>query len=118
MTLADHLHALELQLLTPQTRTDVAALTALLTPDFREFGASGRIFTRESILHLLRTETDFTPPEITNFEARELTPTHALVTYQTTRPDTPGQLTSIRSSLWTLRDHRWQLLFHQGTRIP
>lgn len=115
MTLSDHLLSLELQLLTPQTRTDP---TALLTPDFREFGSSGRIFTRDSILHLLQTETDFTPPEILNFEARELTPTLALVTYQTTRPNIPDQPTSNRSSLWTLRDNRWQLLFHQGTRIP
>ena len=65
MTLTDQLLTLERQLLTRQTRTDPAALTALLTPDFREFGASGRIFTREAILTLLQTETDFTPPELT-----------------------------------------------------
>ncbi len=120
MTLTSHLLSLELQLLTPQTRANPSALTTLLTPDFREFGASGRIFTREAILHLLQTETDCIPPEITHFEARELTPTLALVTYQTTRPNATGQPTptSIRSSLWTLRDGRWQLLFHQGTRIP
>ena len=117
MTLSSRLLALELQLLTPQTRTDPAALLTLLTPDFREFGSSGRIFTRDSILTLLQTETDFTPPEITNFEARELTPNLTLVTYQTTRPNTPDEPTSNRSSLWTLRDNRWQLLFHQGTRI-
>ena len=118
MTLSSRLLALELQLLTPQTRTDPAALLTLLTPDFREFGSSGLTYTRADIITRLQTETDFTPPEITNFEARELTPTLALVTYQTTRPDTPGQPTSNRSSLWTLRDGRWQLLFHQGTRIP
>ncbi len=120
MTLTAHLLTLERQLLTPQIRTDPAALSTLLTTDFREFGASGRIFTRASILTLLQTETGYTPPEITHFEARELTPTLALVTYQTTRLNASGQPTptSIRSSLWTLRDGRWQLLFHQGTRIP
>lgn len=120
MTLTSHLLSLEQQLLTPQTRANTSALTALLTPDFREFGSSGRTFTRESILTLLQSETEFTPPAITHFEARELTPELALVTYQTTRPNPSGQPTptSIRSSLWTLRDGRWQLLFHQGTRIP
>ncbi len=89
MNLSNHLLALEQQLLTPQTRTNPSALNTLLTPDFREFGASGRIFTRESILTLLQSETDFTPPEIHPFPPRELTPTLALVTYQTTHPTAP-----------------------------
>jgi catechol 2,3-dioxygenase-like lactoylglutathione lyase family enzyme len=25
---------------------------------------------------------------------------------------------SLRSSLWVMRDGRWQMLFHQGTTIP
>ena len=115
MTLSDHLLTLELQLLTPTIRTNPAALLTLLTPDFRDFGSSGLTYTREDILHVLGIEIAFTPPEITNFEARELTPTLALITYTSTRPEGPN---ANRSSLWTLRENRWQLLFHQGTRIP
>lgn len=119
MTRTTHLLNLEQQLLTPGTRTDPAALLALFAPDFREFGSSGRIFTREAILTLLKTETDFTPPEILHFEARELAPTLALATYRTERPATATQpvSSSLRSSLWTYQEERWQLLFHQGTRV-
>jgi len=42
----------------------------------------------------------------------------ALLTYRSTRPTalkTASQ--ALRSSLWIYRDHRWQMLFHQGTPI-
>jgi hypothetical protein len=45
--LAAHLFDLEQQLLQPSTRRDATALTFLLAEGFREFGGSGRIYTRQ-----------------------------------------------------------------------
>jgi hypothetical protein len=48
--LAAHLFHLEQQLLQHSTRRDATALTSLLAEDFREFGGSGRIYTRQQII--------------------------------------------------------------------
>jgi hypothetical protein len=54
--LAAHLFHLEQQLLQPSTRRDATALTSLLAEDFREFGSSGRVYTRQQIIDALATE--------------------------------------------------------------
>jgi hypothetical protein len=114
--LAAHLKQLEEHLLTPAIRRDPALVASLLADDFREFGASGRIFDKASILAELVAE----PPaalSLTNFECRPLTAGIALVTCRSTRSDASGTREALRSSLWVHRDNRWQLLFHQGTRL-
>jgi hypothetical protein len=58
-----HLIELELRLQLSTTRKDAAALAQLLSEDFREFGASGRVWNRASIMAELPTET---PNEIIN----------------------------------------------------
>lgn len=54
--LATHLLNLEERLLASETRANPDAVSALLTEDFREFGCSGRTFTRDEIVHALLTE--------------------------------------------------------------
>jgi hypothetical protein len=49
-SLEAHLIELELRLQVSTTRKDAAALAELLSEDFREFGASGRIWNRASII--------------------------------------------------------------------
>jgi hypothetical protein len=92
----------------------------LLADDFREFGSSGRVWSRESILDLLATEEPYTAPAIADFATQSLSHEAALVTYRTIRvsaeSDAPQE--TLRTSLWVLRGDRWQLLFHQGTKIP
>jgi hypothetical protein len=109
--LAAHLQALEEQLLQPAIRADSDALTTLLADDFREFGSSGRIFTRAEIVAELATESPRSI-SLSDFHCQPLTPEAALVTYRTTSATN----TDLRSSLWVLRDGRWQMLFHQGTK--
>jgi hypothetical protein len=52
-----HLIELELRLQVLTTRKDAAALAELLSEDFREFGASGRVWNRASIIAELSAET-------------------------------------------------------------
>jgi hypothetical protein len=108
-----HLIQLEQSLHSPTIRANPEAVSALLAEDFREFGASGRIWTRNEILALLAAES---PYEITShdFACQLLTPELALLTYITETP----QRRVLRSSLWRLEDTTWRMVFHQGTPIP
>jgi hypothetical protein len=115
--LAAHLFHLEQQLLEPSTRRDAAALTSLLAEDFREFGSSGRIYTRRQIIDALAAES---PRTVTLSDplCQQLAEDIALLTYRSTRTIALKAAShTLRSSLWVYRDNRWQMLFHQGTPI-
>jgi hypothetical protein len=119
-----HLKSLEETLLDPTTRRDRAIVAALLTEDFREFGSSGREWSREEILDHLATEDytppaieDYTPPAIEDFRCQPITQDVALVTYKTVRTDpaTAETRSALRSSLWVRDGGLWRIRFHQGT---
>jgi hypothetical protein len=97
----------------PGSRQRPESLANLLADDFVEFGKSGRKYSKSAILDALATES---PAEIiaTEFQVTTLGPMAALITY---RASAAG-VDSRRSSVWILRDDRWQMLFHQGTVIP
>lgn len=109
---------LEERLLQPEVRRDRAEVASLLAEEFVEFGSSGRTFDREQILDLLENEP---AARIAMLEGVQqmLAPGVALVTYRSVRPGAPvepGRI-ALRSSLWVHRDGRWQVIFHQGTRV-
>jgi len=115
--LATHLFHLEQQLLQPSTRRDATTLTSLLAEDFREFGSSGRIYTRQQIIDELAAES---PPTITLSDplCQQLAEDIALLTYRSARTIALKAAShALRSSLWVYRDNRWQMIFHQGTPI-
>ena len=108
-----HLVTLEQSLHDPDIRADPSQAGMLLSPEFREFGASGRIWNRAATLELLATEPVHT---ITarDFTCQPLSPTLALLTYISSN----GTRDALRSSLWRLEDGQWRILFHQGTVVP
>jgi hypothetical protein len=114
--LAAHLFHLEQQLLQHSTRRDATALTSLLAEDFREFGGSGRVYTRQQIIDELAAESS---PTITLNDplCQQLTEDIALLTYRSTGTTAKAASHALRSSLWVYRDNRWQMIFHQGTPI-
>ena len=113
-----HLRELEQSLLDPAVRRSRARLLELLADDFLEFGSSGRVWTRKTIIDLLAKETAFVPPAIEEFQCALLAPDLALVTYRTARTDEKSgeRLASLRSSVWTHTAGQWKMRFHQGTR--
>ena len=119
MELAEQLRQLEEWLLEPSIRRDAEKLSALLADDFLEIGSSGRAFNRTRIIEELRTEPLRAPVLLGDFVARLLAPGIALVTYRTSHQDGSGVLVgqAMRTSIWVNRDNRWQLQFHQGTKI-
>lgn len=102
---------LERRLLDPAVRRDVEALVALLREDFREFGASGRVYDRAAIVHELLSAPGGSVGA-SDFVAARLGPDAVLLTYRTDPP-------SLRTSVW-LRDDdgSWRMLHHQGTSVP
>ena len=103
--------ALELALLRPEVRRDVERVRELLDEDFREIGASGRLWTREETLAALAADHDQERVTVDELQAVELTQDLVLLTY---RSDRAGRRAR-RSSIWRRADGRWRLLHHQGT---
>jgi len=118
-TIVLQLRKLEEDLLQPEIRKDREAVAALLADDFCEFGSSGKVFSKPEIIQALQTEE---PAQISiaDFRVRSLTTGIALVTYRAVEQGEAGReiRTSLRSSVWVMRDEEWQMLFHQGTIIP
>ncbi len=116
--LAAHLRALEQSLLDPAVRRSRTRLRELLAEDFLEFGSSGRVWSRKTIIELWAKETAFVPPAIEEFQCAVLAPGLAIVTYRTSRTDEKSgeRLASLRSSIWTHASGEWRMRFHQGTR--
>jgi len=107
----DQVVRLELLLLEPTVRKDPERLVTFLHPQFREYGASGRTWDRQSIPQAMGGTDD--PIAATDVAARRLGPDAVLVTY---RSDAAGRR-ALRSSIWVRDAGRWLLLFHQGTMV-
>jgi hypothetical protein len=102
----------ELALLDPEVRGSRQRVDALLHPEFREFGASGRIFDRASIMAMLDESGPGGPPIVASrMKGVRLAPDLVHLTFDT---DADGRRAH-RSSLWRRTDQGWRLYFHQGT---
>jgi hypothetical protein len=118
--LVDELLKLESNLHKRDVRSSARAVSELLADEFVEFGSSGRIFNKSAIIDALAAESGDLQVFVDDFAVRELAPNLALVTYVVAKPSgQPAAMvrTSLRSSIWQMRDGRWQMIFHQGTRI-
>jgi hypothetical protein len=105
---------LELALLEPEVRRDARQVEELLDHDYREIGASGRLWTREETLEALALEQDDGAPEVEELHAVELAEGLVLLTYLS---DRAGRRVR-RSSIWRRADGRWRLVHHQGSELP
>ena len=86
-------------------------LTARLHPDFVEFGKSGRVWDRKSVIEVLAHRRS-SLPELSSQAIVVVDQQTRLLTYVTS---TPQGTRALRSSLWVLEGERWLLRFHQGT---
>jgi hypothetical protein len=107
---------LETSLHKRHVRNSPDAVSELLAGEFIEFGSSGRIWDKPAIIAKLRNEAFDAQVMVEEFKARELAPDVVLVTYIAKHGGSPGS--SLRSSIWKLTGGKWQMVFHQGTRIP
>ncbi|WP_342358502.1 DUF4440 domain-containing protein [Terrarubrum flagellatum] len=109
----DEVLTLELRLLETSVRSDAAALESLLTEDFVEFGRSGRVYDRSSVIDaLMRNPTPSEQLAIVDFRLRRLSADIVIATYVAVGGS--GRRTN-RSSIWVRGTHGWRMTFHQGT---
>ena len=117
MDVAETLRGLEASLLTNAVRKDAARVAAMLADEFCEFGSSGAVYSKAEMIASLRDEEEV-QIAMKEFVYREVGEGIALVTYRSEREMEDGaMIAALRSSLWVFRDGRWQMVFHQGTRV-
>lgn len=109
---------LECELLSPRVRHSDVRLRELLADEFVEFGASGRIYDKRSIIDALVQAESTESFEVDNFRMVTCSDDMAFVTYSCAATSATGEVirNSNRSSLWKRIDNNWQIVFHQGTR--
>ncbi|MBN8191793.1 DUF4440 domain-containing protein [Bacillus sp. NTK074B] len=107
------LQQLELDLLKPEIRASKTELTRILADDFFEIGSSGKILYKDEEISdggigSVRMTMD-------HFDIHPLSDEIVLATYRICNEEM--QQHSLRSSIWKVIDERWQMVFHQGTRV-
>ncbi|GAA5011808.1 nuclear transport factor 2 family protein [Streptomyces siamensis] len=104
----------ELRLLDPAIRRSPERLGALLHPEFHEFGSSGRLWDRASIIAELTAVpgAGTRPMTASRMRGVQLAADLVHLTF-----DTEGHngRRAHRSSLWRRSVDGWLLYFHQGT---
>ncbi len=110
------LRDLEERLLQPEVRHSPDELDRLLADEFVEFGSSGTVYDKQSIIDSLGEESGVRIT-ISDFKAISLAADVAFVTYRAVFHSDTSESThhSLRSSLWKLTEGSWQVVFHQGT---
>ncbi|MCF3962988.1 nuclear transport factor 2 family protein [Streptomyces fuscigenes] len=102
----------ELRFLDPAVHSSPPLLAALLHPDFRSFGSSGREWNRETLVNELRARGPATAPAtVSSLRAVQLAPDVVHVTFDV---DVNARRAH-RSSVWVRAEGEWLLYFHQGT---
>lgn len=94
-----------------------AEFEAMMAPEFREVGASGREYTREFVLDVL--EQRYAAPfedrwEASDFQCQPLGPDVYLLTYTLVQD---GVRKSRRATIWRRTAEDWKIVYHQGTLI-
>lgn len=115
--------SLEQKLHRPEIRRSPDAVRALLADAFVEFGSSGTVYDKASIVEALAGESTAEAvlvPDVNDFAVCAIASDVVLVTYRSSRhrPDGTAERTTLRSSIWKRIDDRWQMTFHQGTVVP
>lgn len=113
-SLEEALHRLEI-------RRSREAVETLLAEGFVEFGASGRVYDRTTIIDLLAQESDADEGDLrtANYALETISNDAMLLTYETERSYQDGSKRRVlRSSVWKHDGLKWQMFFHQGTVRP
>ena len=114
---ASEVCALEERLAMPSAAETRESLALLLAADVRGFGSSGRVFERASVLDALVAGAG-PAIKLEELRAEFIAKGAVLVTYVARTAAGPGwKPPSLRSSVWVRSENRWQLRFHQGTRL-
>ena len=99
----------------PELRTTRADFENMMAPDFWEVGASGRRYSRDSVLEVLErrvSEGHVDQSAATDFHCRRLADVY-LLTYTLLH----GERKTRRATIWQRTETGWIIVFHQGTIV-
>lgn len=111
--LKEHLQQLEESLLKPEIRSSQQELQKLLAEQFFEYGSSGKVLYKNEDIGV--EGIGIVNMKIIDFDIHPLSDEIVLATYRVFNVDSKQY--SLRSSIWKLINKRWQMVFHQGTKI-
>lgn len=115
---AETLRTLEEQLWRTETRYSCEFMESVLADGFVEFGASGAVYDRQTVIDAEPRDLDVELP-LPDFAVRALSPDVALVTYTSVERRATGEARRARrSSVWMFGSEGWKLVFHQGMLLP
>ena len=116
--LSELIKNLETELLQPEVRKSTKRLDELIADEFIEIGESGKQYNKQDILDALpkQTRVKFS---LSNFNSSEISTGIVLATFQLEKEvvNSGETIISLRSSIWQNRNGKWQIVFHQGTKI-
>ena len=81
--------------------------------DFIEFGKSGKVFNKDSIIEYLINLDDDRDIEIESFEINIMKKDFLVVNYISDEKEIDKR--AVRTSIWINENENWKLYFHQGT---
>ncbi|HEX7642716.1 MAG TPA: DUF4440 domain-containing protein [Burkholderiaceae bacterium] len=100
----------------PEFGTTRADFDAMMEPEFREVGASGRHYSRDHVLDVLEAR-HASPHEdhwcTEGFHCSEIAPDNYLLTYTLHQ----GERVTRRATLWRRHGSEWKIVYHQGTIV-
>ncbi len=100
----------------PELGTTRADFDRMMTEDFSEIGASGRVFSREFVLDLLDERHKTLRKEslkASGFQVRRLGENLFLLHYDLLQ----GARRTKRTTIWRQEGEDWKIVFHQGTIV-
>ncbi len=106
---------LEESLWVEKTRFDYDYMDKVLSPDFREFGRSGKVYKREDTLNAPHQLINAKLP-LRDFMVYQIGDNVFQVTYVSEVMDEELEIGN-RSSIWLKTQNGWKLRFHQGTVV-
>ncbi len=112
----DGLQQLEESLWIAHTRFDNAYMEQILSPEFVEFGRSGKVYGREETLSAAYHDIRCMFP-LKHFTADCIETNVFLVTYVSESFSEGEVFVANRSSIWIKTPQGWRLRFHQGTPV-
>lgn len=111
---------LETLLHRPEVRRSRIHVERLLAPEFVEFGRSGRVYDRQSVVEALVAEAanpGDTLPMVMDAACHLLAEGCVLLIYRSSRISAGSSIETLRSSVWKHIDGGWRMVFHQGTPV-
>lgn len=114
--LLEELKALEPLIYSANDGAPRAHFESLLSQDFWEVGASGKIYDRDFVLGVLEDRQKNPTNEswkTSDFNLRRIESNHYLLTYTLQQPTRLSR----RSTIWHRSEDGWKMIYHQGTVV-